>query len=37
MACTLENKSNVLTDDAKKTIRKALKVLGKKNLEKLCE
>lgn len=32
MACTLENKSNVLTDDAKKTIRKALKVLGKKNL-----
>ena len=32
MACTLENKSNFLTDDAKKTIRKALKVLGKKNL-----
>ena len=32
MTCTLENKSNVLTDDAKKNIRKALKVLGKKNL-----
>ena len=32
MTCTLENKSNVLTNDAKKTIRKALKVLGKKNL-----
>ena len=31
MTCTLENKSNVLTDSAKKTIRKALKVLGKKN------
>ena len=32
MTCTLEHKSNVLTDGAKKTIRKALKVLGKKNL-----
>ncbi len=32
MTCTLEHKSNVFTDGAKKTIRKALKVLGKKNL-----
>ena len=32
MTCTLESKSNVLSEDAKKTIRKALKVLGKKNL-----
>lgn len=32
MTCTLEKQSNVLSEDAKKTIRKALKVLGKKNL-----
>ena len=31
MGCTLEKKSNVLSDSAKKTIRKALKALGKKN------
>ena len=31
MGCTLEKKSNVLIDSAKKTIRKALKALGKKN------
>ena len=32
MTCTLEKHSNVLDEKAKKTIRKALKVLGKKNL-----
>ena len=32
MTCTLEKKSNMLDEKAKKTIRKALKVLGKKNL-----
>ena len=32
MTCTLEKKSNVLDEKAKKTIRKALKILGKKNL-----
>ena len=32
MTCTLEKKSNVMTDSAKKTIRKALKALGKKNI-----
>ena len=32
MTCVLENKSNLLDEKAKKTIRKALKVLGKKNL-----
>ena len=32
MTCVLENKSNLLDEKAKKTIRKALKILGKKNL-----
>lgn len=32
MTCTLEKQPNVLSEDAKKTIKKALKVLGKKNL-----
>lgn len=32
MNCVLEKQSGVLDDNAKKTIRKALKVLGKKNL-----
>ena len=31
MTCVLENKSNLLDEKAKKTIRKALKALGKKN------
>ena len=32
MTCTLEKQSNMLDEKAKKTIRKALKALGKKNL-----
>ena len=32
MTCTLEKKSNVLDEQTKKIIRKALKVLGKKNI-----
>ncbi len=32
MTCTLEKQSNVLDEKSKKTIKKALKALGKKNL-----
>ena len=36
MTCVLENKSNLLDEKAKKTVRKALKALGKKILHLLC-
>ena len=32
MTCTLEKQSNILDEKSKKTIKKALKALGKKNI-----